>query len=293
MASQIKIVATNENNIHVSGIQDEFSDINSLSIRWLGQAGFYLKFKDYSILIDPYLSDFLAQKYAGKEFPHQRMMPPPIDPEQIRGLDFVFCTHGHSDHMDPGTLPTLAANNPSCQFIVPKAEMTTAIERGVVDNRILAVNAGDSLRLTDEIRVDVISSAHETIKMNGNGDHYYLGYILTFKNLRIYHSGDCIPYPGLSDKLKQFNVDVALLPVNGRDNYRSNRGIPGNFSFEEATDLCRESNIANLIVHHFGMFSFNTVDPDLLKEKVKMCGCNGLDIIIPDQNSHYIIPCDH
>jgi L-ascorbate metabolism protein UlaG (beta-lactamase superfamily) len=293
MASQIKILKITEIIYSVYGTQSETSGDSSISICWLGQAGFYLKFKDCSILIDPYLSDFLAQKYAGKEFPHKRMMPPPIEPGQIRQLDFVFCTHGHSDHMDPGTLPTLAANNPFCQFIVPKAEITTAIERGVVDNRILAVNAGDSLRLTDEIRVDVISSAHETIKMNGNGDHYYLGYILTFNNLRIYHSGDCIPYPGLSDKLMQFNVNVALLPVNGRDNYRSNRGIPGNFSFEEAIDLCSESNITNLIVHHFGMFSFNTVDPDLLKEKVKMLGCSGLDIIIPDQNSRYVIPYDH
>ncbi|MCK9413539.1 MAG: MBL fold metallo-hydrolase [Prolixibacteraceae bacterium] len=289
MASQISVVNTNVKIFPVSQIPDETSGGNAISMRWLGQAGFYLKFKDYTILIDPYLSDFLAQKYAGKEFPHKRMMPPPINVEQIRQLDFVFCTHGHSDHMDPGTLPILSANNPSCRFIVPKAEKGTAIERGVTENRMIAVNAGESLKLTDEISVDIIPSAHECKKVNVNGEHFYLGYIITINNLRIYHSGDCIPYPGLSDKLKQFNIDIALLPVNGRDNYRSKRGIPGNFTFEEAQDICRESNIPNLIVHHFGMFSFNTVNPNHLEEKVKKIGCNGLNIVIPDQNIVYNI----
>jgi len=56
-------------------------------------------------LIDPYLSDFLAEKYQGAEFPHLRMMQAPIEPSRLADLDWVFCTHRHSDHMDPGTLP--------------------------------------------------------------------------------------------------------------------------------------------------------------------------------------------
>ena len=287
MASQIKILKTTEPIFSVPEIQEEPSDNVSLALRWLGQAGFFLKFKNYSILIDPYLSDFLAQKYKGREFPHVRMMPPPVYPEQIRQLDFVFCTHGHSDHMDPGTLPVLSKNNPSCKFIVPKAEKTTAIERGVDENNITAVNAGESFKLNNYIQLEIISSAHEDLKVNERGEHFYLGYILTFNNLRIYHSGDCIPYPGLYDKLNGFNIDLALLPVNGRDNYRNEMGIPGNFTFEEATSLCDECKIPNLIVHHFGMFSFNSVDVSVLENKLKFIKYGHLNVIIPDQNFRY------
>lgn len=287
MASQIKILKTTENIFSVSEIQLESSDNISLSMWWLGQAGFYLKFKNYSVLIDPYLSDFLAQKYKGREFPHVRMTPPPVYPEQIRQLDFVFCTHGHSDHMDPGTLPLLSKNNTSCKFIVPKAEKTTAIERGVDENKIIAVNAGESFKLNNDIQLVIISSAHEDQKVNKYGEYFYLGYIITFNNFTLYHSGDCIPYPGLSDKLKSFSIDVALLPVNGRDNYRNEKGIPGNFTFEEATSLCVECKIPNLIVHHFGMFSFNSVDVGVIENMRRLIEYDDLNVIIPDQYSRY------
>lgn len=41
---------------------------------WLGQAGFALRAEGCRWLVDPYLSDFLAQKYRGSEFPHDRLM---------------------------------------------------------------------------------------------------------------------------------------------------------------------------------------------------------------------------
>lgn len=287
MTSDIKILKTTENIFSVSEIQEESLGNSSISIWWMGQAGFYLKFKNYSILIDPYLSDFLAQKYKGREFPHIRMMPPPVDPEQIMQLDFVFCTHGHSDHMDPGTLPVLSKNNTSCKFIVPKTEKTAAIERGVDENKIIAVNAGESFRLCNDILINIIPSAHEILKVNEYSEHFYLGYIITFNNIRIYHSGDCIPYSGLSDKLKNFNIDIALLPVNGRDKYRNEKGIPGNFTYEEATSLCVECKIPNLIVHHFGMFSFNTGEASVLENKRKLIGYDDLNVIVPDQHKRY------
>jgi L-ascorbate metabolism protein UlaG (beta-lactamase superfamily) len=287
MASKITISKTKENIFSAPEIQLGSSDYTSLSIWWLGQAGFYLKFKNYSVLIDPYLSDFLAKKYNGKEFPHVRMMSTPVDPEQISQLDFVFCTHGHSDHMDPGTLPVLSKNNSACKFIVPKAEKTTAIERGVDATRILAVNAGESFKLNNDIRLDIISSAHEVLKVNEEGEHFFLGFIIAFNNFTLYHSGDCIPYPGLSDKLKNFNIDIALLPVNGRDYYRNEKGIPGNFTFDEATSLCSECKIPNLMVHHFGMFSFNSVDPVDLENKKKLIRADDLNVIVPEVQYRY------
>jgi len=94
-------------------------------------------------MIDPYLSDSLADKYKGKEFPHIRMAPPPIRPKEINKLDFVLCTHRHSDHMDPGTLPVLAKNNRGCLFIIPRSEQKAAIERGIPLTQIRPINADE------------------------------------------------------------------------------------------------------------------------------------------------------
>ncbi|MCP4287321.1 MAG: MBL fold metallo-hydrolase, partial [Gammaproteobacteria bacterium] len=60
------------------------SQPDEVHLWWLGQAGFALKYTDIVLLIDPYLSNFLAKKYKGKEFPHVRMMDPPLAPEEVR-----------------------------------------------------------------------------------------------------------------------------------------------------------------------------------------------------------------
>ena len=41
---------------------------NTVGLAWLGQAGFMLRHAQRGWLIDPYLSDHMAHKYAGTEF---------------------------------------------------------------------------------------------------------------------------------------------------------------------------------------------------------------------------------
>jgi L-ascorbate metabolism protein UlaG (beta-lactamase superfamily) len=270
--------------------------LGGASLLWLGQAGFVLRSgadrdgrRGTTAVIDPYLSDYLAEKYAGREFPHTRMMRVPIAPENLTGVDAVFCTHSHSDHMDPKTLPALAAANPRCTFVVPAAVREEAERRGAPADRILPLDAGDTAGLPGHslqtgpangeersdnpaeeagapgenrgISVRAVPGAHETLETDDAGRHRFLGYIIEMGGIRFYHSGDGIPYEGLEERIGPGNVDVALLPVNGRDAYRRERGVPGNFTVEEALELCAALDIPVLIPHHFGMFDFNTVDP--------------------------------
>ena len=177
-------------------------------LAWLGQAGFALRSGYRRLLIDPYLSDHLARKYAGTEFPHQRLMPAPIAPTELLGIDWVFCSHRHSDHMDPGTLPTLAALNPDCRFVIPRAERALAMTIGLPEDRLICVNASDRLNLAPGIAVRVIPAAHEEFKCNDQNEHHFLGYILTVGGLAIYHSGDCVRYPAQLDWLGTGQIDL-------------------------------------------------------------------------------------
>lgn len=263
----------------------------TVGLAWLGQAGFALKHADLLVLIDPYLSDHLAQKYRGARFPHVRMMPPPIEADALQGIDAVLCTHRHGDHMDPELLPVIARNNPRCRFVVPRAECDAAAAIGLPSQQTIDMDAGDSVSLAADSEVFAIASAHEVLKTNDRGEHHFLGFVLRLGEFTLYHSGDCVPYEGLAERLREARIDVALLPVNGRDPVRLSHGVLGNMTLEEATELCQSANIPWLVPHHFGMFEFNTVDPQDLQDRIVRLDSLAR-YLVPQPNRHFLLTRD-
>jgi len=242
-------------------------------IQWLGQAGFLIDTPTARLIIDPYLSNSLGVKYAGARYPHQRMLPPPVDPSDIRSLRVYLATHHHGDHLDADTVAAVVPHNPDCAFVVPAASAESGKLSAVPPDRIFGADAFAPLKF-GPIEIYPIPSAHEELTIDGAGHHIFLGYVISVDGLTIYHSGDCAPYEGLARNLSGFQIDLALLPVNGRDKARRDAGILGNFSLEEAVELAREAGFAHTIGHHFRMFEFNTIDVEaaarwLSSEKVK------------------------
>ena len=235
-----------------------FPAIGRPSLYWLGQAGFWIDTGAHLLLIDPYLSDSLARKYAGKAHPHTRMMPPPVSVAELPRPDMVLITHAHTDHMDPDTLGPLYHRFPDLPFVVPAAVEGIARDRIGQGADLRPVAAQDRLTPLPGLTMEVFAAAHETRQRDAEGRDRFLGYGLAVPAFRLYHSGDSIPFAELDAQVQAFAPDVALLPVNGRDAARAAAGIPGNFTLEEAQHLAREC--AFLVPHHFGMFDFNTLD---------------------------------
>ena len=227
---------------------------------WLGQAGFLIRQGGLSLVIDAYLSDSLAEKYRGTRFPHERMMPPPVAPGDLCGVDWLLCTHAHTDHMDPGTIPALLAANPACRVLAPRANRPTALARGVPPDRLVLIDAGETLDLGG-VQVTATPSAHEVLAQGAEG-YPYLGYVLAGGGVTLWHSGDTVPFPALPGIVAPHRVDLALLPVNGRDAERAANGVPGNLTLEEAVTLTQAIGAGGMLGHHFGLFDFNTLDPD-------------------------------
>lgn len=232
-------------------------------LHWLGQAGFVVTTPKYRVVVDPYLSDSLALKYRGTATPHDRMMPAPISPAGLASVDLVLCTHGHTDHMDAETLRPMIAANPQLRLIVPRAERELARARSdATEHRLIGLDAGETVEPLPGLAIRALPAAHETLDRDANGQFRCLGYCIEADGLRIVHSGDTIPFPGQVEEILAIAPHLALLPVNGRSERLRALGIAGNLTIEEAIDLCRAGAIPAMIAHHYGMFAFNTADPD-------------------------------
>ena len=253
----------------MEAIKTTLGKLDHVRLFWLGQAGFAIRYRDTMIAVDPYLSDYLAEKYQNAEFKHRRIMPPPILPKEAAVADWLLATHKHSDHLDPWTVSAMVAANPNLKIIVPESTAGHAKDMGIPADKTFLIDAGKTVKIDRDTRIDALPSAHETLVTDADGKHLYLGYVMRFGALSVYHSGDCIPYTNLNKNLAARNIDLALLPINGRDAYRRERNIPGNFTVQEALNLCEQAAIPNMIGHHFGMFDFNTIDPKEAREVIQ------------------------
>jgi L-ascorbate metabolism protein UlaG (beta-lactamase superfamily) len=236
---------------------------------WLGQSGFLLQWQGIHVLLDPYLSDSLTKKYKHTDKPHVRMTELVVDPARLTMCDIATSTHNHTDHLDAETLGPILKANPKLKLVIAEANREFVAERLKIDPAMpTGVDDGTSIEIAG-IRFSGVASAHETVERDERGRAKFLGYVLEFGDWKIYHSGDTMRYEGMAEKLKPFNVDVALLPINGR---APERRVAGNLFGREAAQLAKDIGAKLAIPCHYEMFEFNTASPDEFISECKKIG---------------------
>jgi len=231
------------------------ADSSGFHLWWLGQSGFLIQYQGKHLLLDPYLSAYLTKKYAATDKPHTRMTELVIAPERLDLVDVVTSSHNHTDHLDPDTLSPLVKVNPGIVMVFPEANRVTVRERsGLPEERIKGLDAGQQVSVAG-FEFHAIPAAHEKLDKDKDGRHIYLGFVVKFGPWTIYHSGDTMLFDGMADILKPFNVDVALLPINGR---APERRVAGNLWGREAAQLAKDIGAKVVIPCHYDLFTFNT-----------------------------------
>jgi L-ascorbate metabolism protein UlaG (beta-lactamase superfamily) len=243
----------------------------SVKLWWLGQSGYLFHYNDVHVLVDPYLSNSLTRKYENTNKPHVRMCELVIDPSRLDFIDIVSSSHNHTDHLDGETLIPLIRSNPGIRMIIPEAN------REFVTNRIgtslsfpIGLNDGHAVTVKG-VTFHGIPAAHNEIDRNEKGQCKYMGYVIEIGGKKIYHSGDTLLFNGMSDLLKPFKPDLAILPINGND---PARGVAGNLSIDEAIQLGKEMEAKLVVPCHYDMFTFNTADPKEFAAKAAAAGLN-------------------
>jgi L-ascorbate metabolism protein UlaG (beta-lactamase superfamily) len=240
-----------------------------LHLWWLGQSGFLVVYQNTHLLIDPYLSDSLTKKYAGTDKPHERMTEIVITPDRLDFIDVVTSSHNHTDHLDHETLQPLLRANPNLKIIVSEANRQFAADRLQIPASRLTGISLEKPVVHPPYTIYGLPSAHESVEFDEHGHPKFLGLIIQAGPRTIYHGGDTVRYDGMVELLKNWQIDIALLPINGR---APERGVAGNLSGPEAARLARELGVRLAIPMHFDMFKFNTASPEAFIKEAECLG---------------------
>ena len=249
-----------------------------MGLWYLGQEGFLFGYRGKYLLVDPYLSNYVDRFSACKGLDWKRLYPAPVEAEELDFVDAVLCTHAHDDHMDPFTLPGLVKASPGAVFVAPAPTVAHMASLGVPKDRILPAHADRPMELAG-FSVTPVPSAHEELHQDEQGDYQELGYILD-AGVRVFHAGDMCMYPGLAERLG--GLDAALLPINGRDYFRQEKGVVGNFDCVEAVTLAKEIGAGLLVPMHHDLYAVNGVSP--------VCFVEAVQKINPGQRYHLFVP---
>lgn len=219
-----------------------------------GGSGVLVRHLQASVAIDPYLLNTLGDR--DPEAPagwRDRNAPPPVAPEDLTGLSAILITHGHGDHFDVPTLQVLARANPGVTVMLPRPLREEALRAGLREEQLLHLVEGERVQLADAV-VQAIPAAHTPPENpqpqpDGAGGYAEVGYLLRLGPVTLYHAGDTVVHPHLPGLLR--DVDVAVLPVNGRRWSPVQPARLGNLTAEEAADLAGLCGIATVVpVHH-------------------------------------------
>jgi len=164
--------------------------IGGISIKWLGHSSFEI---DYTkkIYIDPFQIT-----------------------NQKNDADIVLISHEHSDHFSPEDIRKVI-NEDSVIILTP--DCLSKLSRFVEEGKVVTIRPGNKIKLGEKISVEAVP-AYNINKFKAPGLPYHpkqnewVGYVLTFDNIKIYFAGNTDFVP----ELRNLKVDVAIVSVSGK-----------------------------------------------------------------------------
>jgi L-ascorbate 6-phosphate lactonase len=225
-------------------IIDHLLNPSEAALWWLGQAGYIIKSAGKIVVIDPYLSDSANGGVAG----FSRTVPVPLSPEKLKA-DIYIITHNHLDHLDPVTISAYPDKS-GTWFIAPRLAARKLPALGVPEERILVVNAGESIEAGSVIieGIFALPTAKDVIDTTG--------YLIRFPNGRtVYHTSDTQFHPLVLEAAPS-KPDVMLVPINGK---WKNTGA------EEAALFAKAVQPAYVLPNHYDLMPLNAENPQVFE----------------------------
>jgi L-ascorbate 6-phosphate lactonase len=232
----------------------------AVTLWWLGQAGFVIKSPLGRVAaLDPYLSN--SCKAIGDQFGFDmnRLVPPPMAPRELAGVDLYCMTHSHQDHLDPETLSGYRAAGGHGLYLAPAETVEKLRSLGVPEAEMLMLWPNKSFILGD-----LTVRATFAIPFSGD-DLTHIGYLFSVKDgPTVYFTGDTGYHELIGDAVAPHQPDVLVAVINGA--FR-------NLSPAEAATLAKRIDAKVVIPCHHDLFPDNCQPPQMLHTNLKTLGC--------------------
>ena len=232
---------------------------NSMTMWWLGQAGFVIKSPGgASVVLDPYLSNSCKQVGEELGFNMDRLVPAPITPQELVGVSAYVMTHSHQDHLDPETIGPYRQAGGEGPFVAPPETIEKLRDMGVPDDQLVMVWANKTCAIGD-----VLLRATFAIPFGGD-DLTHVGYLVSIQDgPTAYFSGDTAYHELLAISIREHHPDIMVPVINGA--FR-------NLGPAEAAQLAHQIDPTLVIPCHYDLFPDNVQPPEMLRTNLRILG---------------------
>jgi len=262
---------------------DHPTEEQSIILKWLGNAGWEIRYGKTIILIDPFLTRREAVLGAEWKTDEESVL------KVITGADYIFAGHSHADHI--GDLPFIAKRFGS-KVIGSRTTANIALTAGVDKSQLVTISGGEKLDFK-YFSVQVIESVHGAVMRGGRsrrpkfeeitrpwagplvGSSFVEGgcylYYFTFGKHRILHqsTGGFI-----EDNVTGLRSDIALLyPMNRND----------------SAEILMALNPKTVYVHHFDEWR-NSISEGLPESNLRRAQRFARDVNSIDKQITVVIP---
>ncbi len=214
-----------------------------MKVTWLTQAGLLFENGNITVMVDPYLSNSVAEVLDPKK---ERRIP--VDKSFLSASpDVIIITHDHLDHLDPETLEGVVANSKRpITFIAPQNAYNKLLKMKLSGDHNYVMLNPHSVWSERGMTFYSVHAEHS--------DRTAAGFILDDGERTYYISGDTLYNYDVIDEVLELvedGVDYAFLPINGRGN---------NMNAKDASDFAYEIDAKVAIPVHYGLF--DSMDPE-------------------------------
>lgn len=182
--------------------------IEGLSLWWLGNAGFVVRYGEILMFIDPAIELKSGEDQTLSEIGLRLLDELPLRATEVETADVIMLTHHHGDHAAPKTLAVLKDLNPL--IICPSICMPVLEKVGVPRERVREVVYGEKIAYK-EVSVEPLRALHG--RQHGAVSpkmELGAGYVIRVGGHSIFHPGDTVL---MEEHYELKDIEILLLPI--------------------------------------------------------------------------------